>query len=209
MKVIAVVILATLAALPALAQSATADEPLDTILWNTGTVKDGIISAGTRNLKASEYAIASETIRGCEKQMRAFVEKRFARTLATDLAVAYESNDTRSIDVKAIGDIPVLALAEFETGKLSYDWERLRAKYPNVRAVIRVSVPAVASDAFAVARYEAITPTGPEWSAHELFEKRGDGRWHMTEGEIGDIWEKGTKLNRLPDRGDAEKGTVR
>jgi hypothetical protein len=210
MKTLTLVFVAALSALPVMAQSGpSASEPLDTILRHSMEVQDTIVSAGTRNLEARDYAIANETIRGCEKQMREFVEARFTRALSNDLAGAYESNSTRSLDTKMVGSIPVLALTEFETGTLSYDWERLHAKYPNVKAVIRVSTPAVASDAFAVARYEVITPNGPEWSAHELFEKRGDGQWHMTEGQVGDIWEKRTPAPRVPEPIGAEAAVRR
>ena len=82
----------------------------------------------------------------------------------------------------------ILQLRAFETSDNQYDWSRLSVTYPNVRGVVRMSLPALDSQSvYAVAHYEVVTPSGVAFANFKEFEKQGDGTWKPTSGVTGSL----------------------
>jgi hypothetical protein len=186
-----IVSIVTILAVSSIARAQTDTRNLAAVvLEGAGRSSAGGMTTETEALAPDQYAIADMTVSGGPVSFATFAHDQFSTGLAEELVAAYgaASKSPNRLDASYVGTTPVLDLFAFETGANSYDWARLNAKYPNVRAVIRVSRPAVVSDAFALARYEVIVPAGRGWAWIQKFEKRGDQSWVRTTAVIGDVW---------------------
>ncbi len=165
------------------------------VLASAGPTAVGGMTAETAALEPDEYAIADITVAGSSAAIAQFAHEQFGATIAAELVAAYGAVSKSPTRLQASragetpGATPVLDLSRFENGTHSYDWPRLNAEYPKVRAVIRVSRPAVVSEAYALAWYEVIAPNGRAWERVHKFEKRGDQTWVSTVVQIGDLWQ--------------------
>jgi hypothetical protein len=178
-------------ALPLFGQSSPpVDDVFQVVLDTIKVHLRGVSTPTTASLPDREYAIANLTVAGVSGSVRKFADQYFDSVTAEALLAEYESNSlsTREITLQRVGDIRVLGLSRFSTAASAYDWKSLNAIYPDVHAVIRVSAPAVVSDTYAIAWYEAITPSGPAWAAVLKFQKQANGTWIRVAAHVGDLW---------------------
>ena len=155
-------------------------------LWNfTGMIHDA-----TAGLEPSAIVLDDATRGGNSEVMEHYVSKNFGRVIAEELVSSYQANEQRSDCVPTSQDDPIVVtrLDAFRLTDGAYDWERLNRRFPDVRAVVRVSKPALDSTStYAVVRYEVVTDAGFAWGAFEEFEHQPDGSWAGLRGIVGDI----------------------
>jgi hypothetical protein len=177
-------------ALPMFGQAtASPDDIFEVVLDTVKGHLTAVSTPATSTLKIHQYAVASFTTGGNIENVRRFADDHFDVATADMLLAEYKrvASSPREIKRASVDEIPVLPLSSFAIGTSAYDWARLNAKYPEVQAVICVSAPAVMSDAYAIAWYEVITPSGPAWAAVEKFEKQ-NGTWKSVAAHVGDLW---------------------
>ena len=136
--------------------------------------------------------VSQQTIAGAPVGYRSFVDRQFGSVIAEELLEAYGAVEAGSvIDMERAGGLAVLALDDFALGPRDYDWQRLKAKHPGVRSIVRVSRPAMDRlGTYAVVRYELIDDgRGHEWASFVKFERQNDGSWEPMVHAVGEIWE--------------------
>lgn len=189
MKTATLFLLVTLAACPLLAGSPD-QTLLGAALDYVPTVVTGTISAETSGFALKDYAIDNETAGGDAGYLRWWLPQWHGNAIADELNAAYFENGKHSARLKSdeSREVPVLALDEFRGGAGSYDWKRLRAAHPDVRAVVVMSLPAMESQgSYAVVHYDVLTEEGRAFSNFEVFEREGNGTWRYTHGVSGDL----------------------
>jgi hypothetical protein len=176
-----------------------ADSPQDRVLQRTvydlptqlvGGRGVGVWHAETNGLEPKNIVIADATVGGNDDVMEHFTRTFHGRTIAEELVKSYQENEQRSerVSAEAHQPIRVVRLDSFMGADGSYDWDKLNLQYPEVKAIVLVSKPAIDSLAtFAVVRYEVITRKGFAWGAFLQFEKHSDGSWQQVIGLVGDI----------------------
>lgn len=149
------------------------------------TVVGGTETAETKSLKLDDFVIAEETITCDHAFLSEWVGKWHSRRLAEELAASYR--DARPARVAGVeASIRILALDQFSTGEHDYDWQKLQTAHPDIRGIVRMSLPALDSqNAYAVVHYEVITPQGRAFANFQNLEKQGDGTWDATSGVTG------------------------
>lgn len=192
MKIIQwVVVLA--AAVPLSIQSEDRNQKIvDAALRHVPTQLLGVVHSATAGLPESSVAISDRMVAGgAPEGFRDFAEFSFGPVLAEELIRAYAENGaSRKLLWREVCGIRILSLEQFSSDETGYDWDRLRAVYPEVRAVVRLSLPALdEAQAYGVVRYEVISPEGRAWAALQRFERRPDGSWKDGLGRVGAIWE--------------------
>lgn len=187
-----VLALAFACTLPAVAQTAGGEDPVLQLALEA--VPHHLLSAPhpkLANVRKTQFAVADATIAGAESSFSDFVHHWHGREIGGELLASYRANSGASQHIGATdaAGIPVLSLEAFSSGGTSYDWERLSVKHPDVKAVVRVSRPALDRLAsYAVVRYEVIVRTGPVWATLEEFVKQPDGSWEAKHSRIGNLW---------------------
>jgi hypothetical protein len=186
MKII-VALVVLIGALPVVAQSPQPRADIrEAAIANVPTILGGM----HHKIPNGGFAIADRPAPRAETTFGEFTEKYFGVVIAEELIRSYAANDAPSASWPSIrvSSIPVLPLGEFSSGGTSYDWDRLKAKYPALQRVVRVSSPAVDRlGTFAVVRYEIIGPEGPDWAGLQKFERKSNGSWKAGVAEIGTI----------------------
>lgn len=142
-------------------------------------------------LHDDQYAVSDLTIGNAPEHLRRFATDWHGSAIADEIIASYEERrqSPRRIGLTNVKEVPVYPLERFRTDALNYDWARLNATYPEVRAIVRISRPATDSlGTYAVVRYEVISPGGPAWASFIEFQKQFDGSWKWTHGNFGSIW---------------------
>lgn len=189
---IAVAMIVAFAALPAPAQEKTElavllDLAVDTVPQEIA----GIGHPDLEGLRHANFAIAATTIRGAEEHFADFASDLHGRVIAEELISSYteRGRTVERIESSGVGNIRVLPLDEFESGTHDYDWAALVEQFPDVKAIVRISRPAVDRlGTYAIVRYEFLTPNGRAWASFLEFVKQGNRSWKHTRGRIGDLW---------------------
>ena len=135
----------------------------------------------------SRYAIAGTTVTAGEKRVSKAAAKFYDAATADEIVASYREVNRASmrIDAVSVDGARVLSLDEFATGPTTYDWERLNKKYPDIKAIFRISQPAVAGY-YALVYVEIIAPTGVEWANCLELQRKADGSsWEQTRAIVG------------------------
>ena len=188
MRYVTLLLLGTLGASPALAASPQT-AALEAAIRFVPAVLNGTRAAETAGLLLRDFAIAEETV-ACEEQFLAeWLKKAHSNAIVEELVASYHANGAQPTRLESdTTGIPILELHRFQTEGNQYDWSRLSAAHPNVRGVVRMSLPALDSQSmYAVAHYEVITPAGAAFANFEKFEKQTDGTWKPTSGVTGSL----------------------
>lgn len=188
-----IVSLAFVLAFPALAQSPSVSEQvLEAALNNVPHHFRSVGEPALWKLSNHQIAIASTTTGGGQEHLDRYLESAHAAFIAAELSKAYAkvSSSPAELGLDNVQGIPILSLAQFQTGSDSYDWQQLRQVYPEVGAVVRVSLPALdSSQSVGVVRYEVISPRGRGWSGFAQLTRDASGGWKDDEGRFGDLWD--------------------
>ena len=136
-----------------------------------------------------QYVVANVTLGGSEESFATCAAKLHSDSIAAELLTAYrEANSSkRRFDASAAPGIRVVALDEFVTGPVTYDWRQLNAAYPNVKAVLRLSQPAIVGGD-ALVRLEMIGEGGTLWQSYVELKRDGAGRWRYARSIAGNLW---------------------
>lgn len=148
---------------------------------------DGVacVSEETKGLEAANIVISDASVIGSDDALEQFVQEKHGRAIAEELLQSYRKNGERSERIGANGPHPIrfLRLDPFIKADLTYDWEKLNLEYPDVKAIVTMSKPAVDRlGTIAVVRYEVTTRNGFAWGAVQQFEKQSDGSWPYQTG---------------------------
>lgn len=178
-----------LCAVPAVAQEArsTSDvfaQALRALPQHVRSLSHETVAAGD---DMGDYAIADTTIAGAEQSFAESAADLHNAATAEALLASYREVTRGRIEQGSVKGMRVLALDEFATSATSYDWERLNQKYPHVKAIMRISAPAIAGS-YALVRVEMIGPAGPAWGNFLELERQPDGSWQHTRAVAGDLW---------------------
>jgi hypothetical protein len=133
------------------------------------------------------YAISSATVTGAERAFSRAASRLYDAATADEIVASYREVNRASmrIDAASVNGARVLSLDEFATGTATYDWERLNQKYPDIKAIFRISQPATAGY-YALVYVEIITPAGPEWVNFLELRRKADGSsWEFARGIVG------------------------
>ena len=151
-----------------------------------------ILEAMHHEIPTGSFAIADRPAAGAEKTFGEFAEKFFGAPISEEL-IRSDGDDYAAFaswPSIRVSSIPVLPLAEFSSGGMSYQWDRMNEKYPVVQRVVRVSSPALDRlGSFAVVRYEIIGPAGPDWAGLQKFERQSNGSWKAGIAQVGILWD--------------------
>lgn len=185
-----ILFLAGAVALPVLAEPNEAVDlqhaVVDTVVANFGGMGHDV----TSTLEPPNIVIADATVGGNSDLMAQTASKFHGRVIADELIESYRENEKQSERVAPNDEYPVrvVRLDSFVRADGSYDWDALNARHPDVRAVVRVSKPAVDSLAtVAMFRCEVVTREGFAWGAFDELERQADGSWLHTRAVAGDI----------------------
>ena len=122
------------------------------------------------------YAVAGTTVTGEDESFGNAAARFHDDAVAVELIAAYRKLSSIRIEATDVGGAPVLALDEFATGPMTYDWKRLREKHPDVKTIVRLSAPAIAGE-YALIRVDVIGPKGPVWANFIELQRQADGSW--------------------------------
>lgn len=150
----------------------------------------GMVHDETSSLELSTIVIADATVGGNSDVMAQAASKFHGRLIAEELINSYRESEAQSGRVTPDDEYPikVVRLDSFIRADGSYDWDELASHYPEVKAIVRVSRPALDSLAtVAMVRCEVVTRKGFAWGAFDEIEKQADGSWLHTRGVVGDI----------------------
>jgi hypothetical protein len=150
-----------------------------------------------RSFDASALAIPDSPVFGNDDVLEDFLRAWYGTRLADELLASYRQNANLSGRLPSLESarVRVLELDAFRLPGHRYDWERLATAYPDVRAVVEASRPALdSSSTYMVVRYEVITPKGSVWSSFHEFEKQPDGNWIERRAIGGDITKRDPKM---------------
>lgn len=136
-----------------------------------------------------QYAIADMTVGGAEEGFREAAAAFHSTVIADELLASYREVTRANIRIGAadVNGARVLPLDEFASGSTSYDWTRLNEKYPNVKAILRVSAPATAGGS-ALVRVEVISREGSPWGSFMELQSEPDGSWRAGRARSGALW---------------------
>jgi len=158
---------------------------VETALAHFGGVGHGETSA----LESSNIALADDTVGGNSDVMAQVASQFHGSAVADELITSYGANEqSERIPADDAYEIRLLRLDSFSLPDGSYDWDKLNSQYPDVKAIVKVSQPAVDSlGTVAIVRCEVITRQGFAWGAFAEVEKQSDGSWSATRSFVGDI----------------------
>lgn len=160
---------------------------VDTVVANFG----GVGHDETNGLEPSNIVIADATLGGNADFMAEEVASKFhGRVIADELIKSYRENERQSERVTTDDRYPikVVRLDSFIRADGSYDWDEFNSRYPQVKAIVRVSKPALDSLAtVAIVRCEVVTRKGFAWGVFAEIERQTDGSWLHTRAVVGDI----------------------
>lgn len=203
MRYVTLLLLGTLTTSPVLAeQPRTA---LEAAVNFVTTVVAGTRAAETDGLVLGDFVIADEPV-ACEQVYLAeWLEKWHSQPIVEELADSYRRNGVQPSRIHTdISPVPIVALHQFVKGDDQYDWSRLRSAHPEIRGVVRMSLPALDSQGvYAVAHYEVVTPKGKAFANFHKFEKQGDGTWKTTWGVTGRLLSAADRRAEAVARGEA------
>jgi hypothetical protein len=166
------------------------DKGTDSVLFHAAleSVTWHVHGLGGNNLPDRDdmrlYAISSATVTGAEQPFRRVASRLYDPATAGEIVASYRQANHTSIriDAASVNGARVLSLDEFATGPTTYDWKRLNEKYPDIKAIFRVSRPAVAGY-YALVYVEVIVPTGVEWVNFLELQRKADGSaWEDARG---------------------------
>ena len=152
----------------------------------------GMIDSATHGVPERNVAISDRMVPGeAPEGFRNFAEFSFGPVIAEELIWAYSENGpSRELLWREVCGIRILPLEQFSSDGSGYDWDRLRAVYPEVRVIVRLSLPALDEpQVYGVVRYEVFSPEGRAWAALQRFERQPDGSWNDGLARVGAIWE--------------------
>ncbi|MDP9192268.1 MAG: hypothetical protein M3P06_11270 [Acidobacteriota bacterium] len=111
-----------------------------------------------------------------------------ARSPASSLHPTAQNEQSERIPADDAYSIKLLRLDSFSLPDGSYDWDKLNSLYPDVKAILKVSKPAVDSLlTVGIVRCEFITRQGFAWGAFTELQRQPDGSWSHTRSVVGDI----------------------
>jgi hypothetical protein len=133
--------------------------------------------------------LADETVGGNADVMAQVASNFHGSTIAGELIQSYGANEqSERVPADDAYEIKLLRLDSFSMPDGRYDWDKLSSQYPDVKAIVKVSKPAVDSlGTVAIIRFEVITRQGFAWGAFAEIEKQWDGSWSGTRSLVGDI----------------------
>jgi len=155
------------------------------------------------------FAISNVSVGGDEDYLSYWLSENHSDGVAGEILDSYLENEKHAATFEAPEalEVPVLPLDRFRRSSGIYDWEALKAAYPEVQAIVRVSLPALDSQAtYAVVHYEVIAPSGLQFANFHEFEKGFDGTWRSTHGVTGGLtvpsaerrrWAAGDRSRRI------------
>lgn len=142
----------------------------------------------TNQLAPKNFAISDVTITGGEERLSEVIEKWHGRVIRDELVSSYRALTARDIAPADLRGLRVLDVETFRAGE-GYDWPRLQTVYPDVRAVVRISTPAVDTlNTIAIFRFEVVAETGRVVSGYSTLEKQSDGYWKHVRAAVGNLW---------------------
>jgi hypothetical protein len=188
MRYVTLVLVGALGALPMLGETAS-KTALEAAVRFVPAVLNGTMAPETHGLDVHDFVIAEEPV-ACDQEFLAeWLQTWHGDAIADELVSSYRLQGAQPSAVPShLGNVPVLALRRFEIGDDGYDWPALRAAFPTVRGVVRISLPAEDSlGVYAVAHYEVITAKGAAFANFQRFEKQSNGMWRPTSGVTGSL----------------------
>jgi hypothetical protein len=182
-----------LAAMPLAAEEAA---ELSAILLDRAVKELPIEIAGIgwpeiERLAHEEFAVDAMTISGGADHLAEFASDLHGTVIAEELIASYAENgrEATRIPTSGVGRIRVLELDAYRSGSDGYDWAALNEEFPGVKAIVRISRPAVDRlGTYAVVRNEYFTPHGRALASLTKFEKQANGSWESTMAWMGDLW---------------------
>lgn len=149
----------------------------------------GVGHSETSDLEPSNIVLADVTAGGNSDVMAQVASQFHGSTIAEELIQSYGANEQpERVPEDDAYPIKLLPLDSFALPDGSYDWDKLSARYPDVKAIVKVSRPAVdAMGTVGIFRCEVITRQGFAWGAFDELQRQPDGSWLHTRAVVGDI----------------------
>lgn len=178
----------------AVSQYAVSQQPTSSVLDQTvRALPQHVIGLRHNALPNSDdmhhYAIANATVAGAEQSFGETAATLYDPATAEELLASYREANRAPVRIGPtdVTGALVLALDDFATGPMTYDWKRLTQEHPHVKAILRVSAPATAG-VYAVVRVEVISPAGPLWGNFIELQRQPNGSWQHTRAVAGNLW---------------------